>query len=232
MAEVREKRPWYRFHAVSLTMLFGLAGWTAWDLAPDVRWFGFFNPLVFPHFLIASSFLIVLVLLLEGVIRFRARTRNPRKRRRRSAAMAAPRKRPAWLQLRLSTCIVLMFVAGLLIGANLRGDGVLTVHMKSMEGATQEAAWRKFGWPLIYHSEYRSGPRSHYYHANTVLAENVAVAVVILVGCALVLEYLARRRAETKDRLTQGRRDTELQRAQHEGSGSQAARAALTSSDE
>jgi hypothetical protein len=86
------------------------------------------------------------------------------------------------LQLHLSTCIVLMFVAGGLVWANaLKVYDLKTLDISSF---TQ-------GWPLPYFKiDY---PAEDYYYPQN-LAVNLATALAILAAVAFVCEWSIRRR--------------------------------------
>lgn len=66
-----------------------------------------------------------------------------------------PAKKRAWFQLHLSTCVVLMFVAGALVWANVRKgwaiDNELLTPVTGLDTPTPETAYFEVrGWPLPY----------------------------------------------------------------------------------
>lgn len=60
-------------------------------------------------------------------------------------------KRRAWLQLHLSTCVVLMVVAGVLIWSNLVGHNVTYIIQTKPKatGYNRRVSYFVYGWPLI-----------------------------------------------------------------------------------
>jgi len=98
--------------------------------------------------------------------------------------------RRRWFQVHLSTCVVLMFVAGGVIWANVR-------EQQTIEAKTEI---RERGWPLVFHSE----RRERYFDSFVVLsftdrsfvrlAADAAIGAGILVASAVLLELLTCRR--------------------------------------
>ena len=191
-------------HAPAITVLCVTVIWAAWDFSPDWSGPGLFSSEVFPQILLVCSFLVISVFLLEGFVRYR---RYPSDRRQRVRRPISPvhgtSKRPAWLQLHLSTCIVLMFVSGLIIGANIRGDGALAAGLKG-PSSNVGVTWVKYGWPILFYSNLRSPRTNHFYKAPTAIAENVAVALLLLAGSAVCLELVLRRREARAEAQGQG----------------------------
>ena len=92
-------------------------------------------------------------------------------------------RRP-WFQFHLSTAVVLMFVAGGLMWANMT---------KSVVMLSRPA--ESFGWPvpfLIYRVGMKGDVYQDWYHACFVLDALLALCILLL--CALSCEYLLRRR--------------------------------------
>lgn len=119
--------------------------------------------------------------------------------------MTEPPRRKCF-QIHLSTAIVMMFVAGVLIWANVRNEFIIEVEPRT----SQIIRIRGFGWPwnamLSSDEPYWKGKRED---RVWVLSENrliikkfftadIAVAFAILFGVAFCSEYLIRRRAARK----------------------------------
>jgi len=110
-------------------------------------------------------------------------------------------------QIHLSTAIVLMFVAGALIWANVRASSTpvyvefpykICPNPDGFGGWIEEIRVRKiqsnqFGWPL----PTVKGTLEQYWN-RTNIAMNVLVALTILFAVWFVLEWLIRRRAARK----------------------------------
>jgi hypothetical protein len=109
-------------------------------------------------------------------------------------AEPTPNRRP-WFQLHLSTCVVLMFVAGALVWANARS--CLTVEYGyDWSGGTTAFRVYRIGWPVTLEQQYDQQlgafllePRSY-----IVPAIDIGVALMVLFGSVLLCEWLARRR--------------------------------------
>ena len=104
--------------------------------------------------------------------------------------MNTPTRR-RWFQVHLSTCVVLMFVAGGVIWANVRVQ-------KTIE---PDAVVRELGWPLVYNWERcewgdvsSPGVACFSDHSNMHVAADAAIGIAILFAVALVLEWRIRRR--------------------------------------
>ena len=106
-----------------------------------------------------------------------------------------PTKRP-WFQIHLSTAIVLMFVAGIIIWRNVENHRMVS--------------WKEWGWPEpVYYSpgpEHTSAggiyegpfPQEEYILWNTInwtgLVINVLTALFLILGTAIASEFCVRRR--------------------------------------
>jgi hypothetical protein len=103
--------------------------------------------------------------------------------------MPEPQRR-RWLQLHLATCIVLMFVAGVLAWANLRDPGGGDVCSEPGESLPFED--RYCGWPYCWHShEMKSDPMRVYWKP---LALDAAIGLAILSVAGVLTEMLLRHR--------------------------------------
>lgn len=117
---------------------------------------------------------------------------------------APPKPRP-WFQLHLSTCVVLMVVAGVLAMLNFRSP-----HMPIWWD--QDITRRSFGWPLeVVHTlsdgdanrfePYRWGDSGSFeinYDAVLKICLNALLNLMIMIGAARLSEYLIRRRARKR----------------------------------
>ena len=94
-----------------------------------------------------------------------------------------------WLQIHLSTAIVLMFVAGGMLWANIHirkvnlNNGVFLFYEYLVD------PYYGRGWPFVF--DYGGNPEI----SLAALALNTLVAIVALSFCAVLLEYFIRREA-------------------------------------
>jgi hypothetical protein len=116
-------------------------------------------------------------------------------------------KRRRWLQLHLSTCIVLMFVAGALVWANARNRFVWSPTAaparEMLLPTSQEQDFDGvYGWPSKYYERYilrshnmdvPAAPPTRIWHADGVCYDT-ATALTILFVAAVSIEFLIRRR--------------------------------------
>lgn len=115
----------------------------------------------------------------------------------------APTKR-AWFQLHLSTCVVLMLAAGVLVWANVRQKG-------TMELPGQMTVYRDYrGFPLSFYKEseihWRNdspgvpplAPEKHLRIEYGALGADIAVTLAILALSAIACEYFILRRAHDR----------------------------------
>ena len=112
-----------------------------------------------------------------------------------------------WLQLHLSTCIMLMFVAGSLMWANTFSFSGHRTHEYLDDEATgqthlEEKPIFEFGWPFIYCTNwptFRNTDDSPVldWHQSRLYA-NVLVGFAILAAAAFVCEWFSRRRESRK----------------------------------
>jgi hypothetical protein len=97
-----------------------------------------------------------------------------------------------WLQLHLSTCVVLMFVAGGLIGANSHGK------IDRWSDAYSSVITREWGWPCSYRLEREFNNRNPYLAWDyQSICWNILAGLAILAAVALACEWWIRRRAAT-----------------------------------
>ena len=107
-----------------------------------------------------------------------------------------PKKRP-WFQVHLSTAVVLMFVAGGIMWANLSGE--FAVLPKIYLGCPKSYRYDGFGWPFRVFVEYYdfTPPTGEIMATRLMLydavCKNVLVGVVILNLVLLVCEWRIRR---------------------------------------
>jgi len=99
----------------------------------------------------------------------------------------APKKRPLY-QLHLSTCVVLMFVAGTMVWLNL-------VERRSSDNWPYD---RYFGWPwtaveIDFDAPYGS-MTNMFWHNRWRIATNLSVCLPLLTAVAFVCEYCLRLR--------------------------------------
>lgn len=110
-----------------------------------------------------------------------------------------PRKRH-WFQIHLSTAMVLMFVAGLFLWANVPFLRV-TKRVGSVDGRYTTYTCVKGGWPFC-KVESVTQPKDSVLENSLVdpifICSNTATGVVLLLIVAFVCESLIRRRARAK----------------------------------
>lgn len=112
-------------------------------------------------------------------------------------------------QIHLSTAVVMMFVAGGLLGLNMRESGPSNVYV--LIGPTKATAVRarviEYGWP--FHASTQVKPLSEenaateasgmgFTRINALVAFNFGIALAILFSVWFVLEWQIRRRAARK----------------------------------
>ncbi|HYG78437.1 MAG TPA: hypothetical protein VEK08_25775 [Planctomycetota bacterium] len=101
--------------------------------------------------------------------------------------------KPRWFQLHLSTCVVLMFVAGGLLWANL-------VERKQID--SDNRVWAHLGWPIWFTSTFKGGwisigkPERWYEFHSTWLVFDVLIGLALLFTVATAIESYLRRRED------------------------------------
>jgi hypothetical protein len=129
-----------------------------------------------------------------------------------SSLMSDPTpNRRRWFQLHLSTCVVLMFVAGGLVWANVRicvRERVSVVRLGQPRGASRPSGespevaipYQEFrrGWPSVFATRHIGVfPDEYEWPVDSWpgLLFNIAIGFALLSTIAFFLEYLIRRRA-------------------------------------
>jgi len=124
--------------------------------------------------------------------------------------MTFPRPRPFW-QIHLSTAIVLMFVAGGLMCANMTPKIIVGYHDFQLSGTD----WYRFGyqtlygWPFHCYSSYKFNPDQGSFDQVTatetyMLAADAIFAVAQVLLAAFIMEAITRRKES--DRISHDRR--------------------------
>lgn len=116
---------------------------------------------------------------------------------------APPKNRP-WFQLHLSTCVVLMFVAGLVTWANIEGlgdNGWISSRARDFKNPQIE----KFGWPELVSYDIRDAEDSslgsttkEFMWNDNGLAINCLLCLAVLGVSGFSCEYLIRRRTHER----------------------------------
>lgn len=106
-----------------------------------------------------------------------------------------PLKKRPWFQLNLSTCVVLMFVAGVLVWANLQ-----PTHTKWYHGWVAWGTDAEYGWPMIAirNRQITMGNEMGKIadgasYLPMALSINIALCAMVLTLTAIACEYLIRR---------------------------------------
>lgn len=115
----------------------------------------------------------------------------------------APKKR-AWFQLHLSTCVVLMVVAGVLVWANCiyRDLGIFEKYEQA--GKEVESRIMSYGWPFPLRQRIEPDPDrmmgfvKETWHVGSFMM-NALVALAILALIAIACECVIRRRARRSE---------------------------------
>jgi len=101
---------------------------------------------------------------------------------------APPPRRRRWFQIHLSTCVVLMFVAGGIVGLNVKPP----FYIADISGNTR--GWAVYGFPWgIYYKAFPYNPEGSYIITDNLVSD-VVLALGMLVTIGVVLEWLIRRR--------------------------------------
>jgi hypothetical protein len=125
----------------------------------------------------------------------------------------------AWFQFHLSTAILLMFVAGVLLWANIRTNehppapAEATYRIQNdfrdawIQWATDSSTYSSYGWPCAVYSDsltideieaaFAGTPLKSRWHI-TSLAVNLGVGFTILLATVFPCEWLIRRRRESR----------------------------------
>jgi hypothetical protein len=112
-------------------------------------------------------------------------------------------QRRRWLQLHLSTLLVLTMVAGVLLGLNIWSERVSVDDVDASLGVLACAEtgnpfspydWYRHGWPASFHFGFQD--RSWSYTIKEMLALDIAVALALLVAVGVVCEYHIRRKPQ------------------------------------
>ena len=95
-----------------------------------------------------------------------------------------------WFQIHLSTAIVLMFVAGLVISQNSRERDVNLANAMFFFYDRISGEFTGVGWPLLFICE---GPHTSWFSIEALLID-LFLAALIMVTCAVLFELPIRRR--------------------------------------
>ena len=112
--------------------------------------------------------------------------------------MAEPSKRRAWFQLHLSTCVVLMVVAGVLLALNFRDSNDLIGvayygNWRSIEPSVSTKEFVTRGWPKVCWVEVNGPERVYTYWRKKEVLIDTGVAVAVLLGALVLCEWRVRR---------------------------------------